>query len=84
MLAPMQYTVCVRQDAGFCGVQWAPTDTTSPDTFNLDDTETIDGLAVSKSTTIYVLLSYLFITKLKHDRGTEAFSFSSLGYCYSF
>jgi len=58
MLAPMQYTVCVRQDAGFCGVQWAPTDTTSPDTFNLDDTETIDGLAgIATGSDAYIIIN---------------------------
>ena len=46
VISEHQYTVCVRQNAGFCGIQWAPTDTTSPDSFDLDNAETADGLAV--------------------------------------
>ena len=46
MLAAIQYTICVRHDDGYCGVQVAE-DSGSIDAFHLDDTLIADGVAVS-------------------------------------
>jgi len=35
MITDMLYTVCVRREAGFCGIEWSESATTSPDPFDL-------------------------------------------------
>jgi len=37
MISLIEYTACVRTELGMCGIQWAPTTTTSPNPFQLDD-----------------------------------------------
>ena len=51
MLSAIQYTACVRQEYGYCGIAWSAAATTSPDPFDLDDTETTDGLALGGTAT---------------------------------
>ena len=36
MIADMLYTICVRQEAGYCGIEWTQSATTAPDPFTLD------------------------------------------------
>ena len=43
LLSGIQYTICTRKEEGYCGISWAPTASTSPDTFDLDDTLITDG-----------------------------------------
>ena len=44
----LMYTICVRQERGFCGIEWNAVDSTSPDTFHLSKTAApTAGLAVS-------------------------------------
>ena len=40
------YSICVRQEIGYCGIEWSQAATTSPDSFDLDATLTV-GVAVS-------------------------------------
>ena len=46
MIDNTQYSICVRQETGFCGIEWSAADTTSPDPFDLTSDATT-GLAVS-------------------------------------
>ena len=46
MLTDQLYTICVRQEHGYCGIEWMQDATNSPDSFELDATDN-DGLAVS-------------------------------------
>ena len=43
MLAEVTYTVCVRREAGHCGISWRPVSpsTTTPDSFDLDSALTV-------------------------------------------
>merc|ERR1712107_413992 len=43
MIGVMSYNICVRREAGMCGIAWRESSTTSPDPFLLDDTLTTDG-----------------------------------------
>ena len=46
MLDNTLYSICVRQETGFCGIEWSAADTTTPDSFDLTSAATT-GLAVS-------------------------------------
>ena len=39
-LQNIQYTICIRQELGFCGIEYRTQDGTSPDTFALSDDAT--------------------------------------------
>merc|ERR1711953_417411 len=57
LLSGIQYTICTRKEEGYCGISWAPTASTSPDTFDLDDTEIADGLAfAAEASDAYILI----------------------------
>ena len=49
MLTDTLYTICVRQEAGYCGIEWNEAATTSPDPFDLS-TGT-NGLALGATAT---------------------------------
>ena len=51
MLSAIQYTVCVRQEYGYCGIAWSAAAQTSPDPFDLDNAEITDGLALGGTAT---------------------------------
>ena len=38
LLQSQNYANCIRQEDGFCGIQYSTSDTTSPDPFSLDAT----------------------------------------------
>lgn len=57
MLAEIQYTICTRREEGYCGISWAQTAGTSPDTFDLDNAEITDGLAFdADASDAYILI----------------------------
>merc|ERR1712226_48978 len=57
MLAEIQYTICTRRGEGYCGISWAQTAGTSPDTFDLDNAEITDGLAFdADASDAYILI----------------------------
>ena len=43
MLTDILYTICVRQEDGYCGIEWKQADTTT-DSFELDDATTQNAL----------------------------------------
>ena len=49
MLDNTQYSICVRQETGYCGIEWSAADTTTPDSFDLTSDLTT-GVAVSVKT----------------------------------
>ena len=49
MLTDTLYTICVRQEAGYCGIEWTEAATTSPDPFDLGTS--IVGLALGPTAT---------------------------------
>ena len=53
MLSAIQYTVCVRQEYGYCGIAWMAAAGTSPDTFELNDlaANADNGLALGGTAT---------------------------------
>ena len=40
MLTDITYSICVRREHGYCGIEWALEASTSPDSFYLDNTIT--------------------------------------------
>ena len=50
------YTVCVRREAGFCGIQWSEAASPSPDSFILDGSLTV-GESVNIIDNTIILLS---------------------------
>ena len=62
MIGTFDYTVCVRREVGYCGIEWSEYDTTSPDPFTLDDALT-KGAGVSF---IYNFTSFNFRAKRAH------------------
>lgn len=47
MLDDTLYSICVRQETGYCGIEWSSADTTTPDPFDLTSDLTV-GVAVSQ------------------------------------
>jgi len=48
------YTVCVRREAGFCGIQWSEAASPSPDSFILDGTLTVGESLNTLSSGAYI------------------------------
>ena len=48
MIQYLVYTLCVRQELGYCAIQWSPSASTSPDPFQVAD-ESPDGYADSSA-----------------------------------
>ena len=49
MLDEISYTLCVRQEIGYCAIQWSPSASTSPDPFQVGD-DSADAYADTPAT----------------------------------
>ena len=54
MLTDQLYEICVRQEFGYCGIEWMQNPTNSPDSFELHTTDD-DGLVVR----FFTILTFL-------------------------
>jgi len=58
-LTDIAYTICVRREYGFCGIEWAESAISSPDAFDLDAGAAADALvagAVATASDVYITI----------------------------
>ena len=55
-LRDIQYTICVRRESGFCGIQYTVQDNTTPDSFDLSDATASANVSNSSQNVVKVQL----------------------------
>ena len=58
-LTDIAYTICVRREYGFCGIEWSESAISSPDAFDLDAGAAADALvagAVATASDVYITI----------------------------
>ena len=66
-LTDIAYTICVRREYGFCGIEWAESAISSPDAFDLDAGAAADALvagAVATASDVYITIPGQLVKKL--------------------
>ena len=75
MLTDQLYTICVRRESGYCGIEWMADSTTSPDSFQLSS----DTITASAPDALTVSLPLMHSVSLwSHD-----LSFLTKNFCIS-
>ena len=66
-LTDIAYTICVRREYGFCGIEWSESAISSPDAFDLDAGAAADALvagAVATASDVYITIPGQLVKKM--------------------